>query len=248
MKKIFSFLLALILVQGVFAQETTKMPKNPIGGRPNIPSDLKFEFGFSTLTNRPEDLGINFLPSRVFNVYYQYPVALFGEKSGMTLDIGLGISTNKFAFKDDQTLFNNPTLGPESSQLTDITDVYGDDIAINKNVVSANYFDVPIDFTYHVNKANYTKGFRFSVGAKVGYLYNAHTKVAFEDEDGMKRKIKDSQNYGFEKLRYGLSLKAGSLGFYVWSYIGLNKVFQSGQGPFGNEASQVSFGVAVNVF
>jgi hypothetical protein len=248
MKKIFSFLLALLLVQGVFAQETPKTPKNPIGGRPNIPSDLKFEFGFSSFNNRPEELGINFFPSRTFNVYYQYPVAILGEKSGMTMDIGLGIGTDKFGFKNDQTLFNNVDLGPESSELLDITDVYGDNIRINKNVVSANYFDIPVDFTYHLNKANYSKGFRVSLGAKIGYLYNVHTKISYEDSDGLKRKVKDSQNYGFEKFRYGISLKAGSPGFYVWSYFGLNNVFQSGQGPFGNQASQLSFGLALNVF
>jgi hypothetical protein len=248
MKKLFSFLLALLLVQGVFAQDTTKTSKNPIGGRPNIPSDLKFEFGFSTLNNRPEELGLNFFPSRTFNVYYQYPVALFGEKSGMTMDIGIGVGTDKYGFSDDQNLFNNPDLGPESSELLELTDVYGDDIEINKNVVSLNYVDIPVDFTYYLNKSNYSKGFRASIGAKIGYLYNAHTKVAYEDADGLKRKVKDSQNFGLEKLRYGVSVKAGSPGFYVWSYFGLNKVFQSGQGPFGNEASQISFGLAVNVF
>lgn len=248
MKKIFSFLLALILVQGVFAQEAAKKPKNPIGGRPNIPSDLKFEFGFTTLNNRPEELGLDFFPSRTFNVYYQYPVSILGEKSGMTMDIGFGIGSDKYGFKDDQTLFNNSDLGPESSELLDITDVYGDNIRINKNVVAANYVDIPLDFTYHLNKSNYSKGFRVSLGAKVGYLYNAHTKIAYEDVDGLKRKIKDAQNYGFEKFRYGLSLKAGSPGFYAWSYFGLNQVFQTGQGPYANKAKQISFGIAINVF
>lgn len=248
MKKIFAFLLALLFTQGVFAQEIKKTPKNPIGGRPNIPSDLKFEFGFSTLNNRPENLGLNFFPSRTFNIYYQYPIAILGENSGMTMDIGFGIGTDKYGFKDDQSLFNNPDLGPESSELLDITEVYGTDISIDKNIVATNYFDVPIDFTYHFNKSNYSTGFRVSLGAKIGYLYNAHTKIAFEDTDNLKRKIKDSQNYGFEKFRYGVSLKAGSPGFYVWSYFGLNKLFQSEMGPFANQASQISFGLAINVF
>jgi len=248
MKKIFTFLLALLIVQGVFAQETPKTPKNPIGGRPNIPSDLKFEFGFTRLNNRPEELGIDFFPSRTFNVYYQYPVSIFGKDSGMTMDIGFGIGTDKYGFKDDQNLFNNADLGPESSELLEVTDVFGDNIIVNKNILAANYFDVPVDFTYHLNKSNYMKGFRVSLGAKIGYLYNAHTKIAYEDSDGLKRKVKDSQNYGLEKFRYGVSLKAGSPGFYVWSYFGLNKVFQSGQGPFGNQANQISFGIAVNVF
>lgn len=251
MKKIYTFLLAFVLIQGAFAQDSlqvAKKLKTPIGGRPNIPSDLKFEFGFNQLNNRSEDMSMKFFASRTFNIYYQYPVSIFGETSGFTMDIGIGIGTDKYAFKDDQTLYNNPAVGPEASMLKDITDVLGDEIDINKNVVAANYFDIPLDFTYHFNKLNYSKGFKISVGGKVGYLYESHTKLKYEDSDGLKRKIKDSQNYGFEKFRYGLSLKAGTPGFYVWSYIGLNQVFQEGKGPNASEATQVNFGVAVNVF
>ncbi|UZD24455.1 porin family protein [Algoriphagus halophytocola] len=252
MKKIYTFLLAFGLIQGAaFAQDSlqvAKKPKTPIGGRPNIPSDLKIEFGFNQLNNRSEDIGLNFFGSRTFNVYYQYPFPIFGENSGYTIDLGIGIGSDKYAFKDDQTLYNVPELGPESSELKDIRDVLGDDIQINKNVVATNYIDIPIDFTYHANKNNYTKGFTMSVGAKVGYLYESHTKVKYENSDGLKRKVKDSQNYGFEKFRYGISLKAGTPGFYVWGYYGLNKVFQEGLGPNATEANQINFGVAVNLF
>ncbi len=248
MKKIFSLLLALSLIQGVFAQETEKKPKNPIGGRPNIPSDLSFEFGFSQLNNRPADMDVNFFGSRTFNAYYSHPVPILGANSGMVLKLGFGIGTDKYAFKNDENLFLNEDLGPESSEFLEIEDVYGTDIQVNKNVFAANYFDVPIDIVYHLNRSNYAQGFRFSVGAKVGYLYNAHTKIKYEDSEGLNRKIKDSQNFGLEKLRYGITVKAGSPGFYAWSYFGLNKIFQSGRGPFNNEATQVNFGIALNVF
>jgi hypothetical protein len=251
MKKLYTFLLAFALIQTAFAQDTqeiAKKSKTPIGGRPNIPSDLKFEFGFNQLNNKSEDLSMNFFGSRTFNVYYQYPVSIFGDASGFTMDIGIGVGTDKYAFKDDQTLYNNPAVGPESSLLRDITDVLGDNITIKKNVVAANYFDIPLDFTYHFNKTNYTKGFQVSVGGKFGYLYESHTKVRYEDSNDLKRQIKDSQNYGFEKFRYGLSVKAGSPGFYAWSYFGLNQVFQKGMGPNGTEATQINFGIAVNVF
>ena len=251
MKKIYTFLLAFALIQTAFAQESleiAKKSKNPIGGRPNIPSDLKLEFGFNQLNNRSEDLGINFFDSLTFNIYYQYPVSIFGAASGFTMDIGFGIGTDKYAFKKDQTLYNNPALGPESSVLKDITDVLGKNINIKKNTVAANYVDIPVDFTYHFNKTNYTQGFQVSVGGKFGYLYESHTKVKYEDAADLKRQIKDSQNYGFEKFRYGISVKAGSPGFYAWSYFGLNQVFQKGLGPNATEATQINFGIAVNLF
>ncbi|SHO63363.1 porin family protein [Algoriphagus zhangzhouensis] len=248
MKKIFTFLLAFSLVQLAFAQEEAKSPKTPIGGRPNIPSDLKIEFGFNVLNNRPEDMGTNFFGSRSLNVYYQHPINIFGATSGFTLDPGVGFGTDKWSFQETMNLFNDAEKGTDASDFLDLSDVYGDGLSVDYNKFALNYFEIPVDLVYHVNKANYTKGFRVSVGGKVGILYDAHTKIKFTDNDGLERKIKESQNYGLEKIRYGLTFKAGTPGFYVWSYFGLNNVFQSGMGPVENQAKQISFGVAVNLF
>ncbi|MHA7130928.1 porin family protein [Algoriphagus namhaensis] len=249
MKKIYLLLVTLCLFQAVNAQDQElKKPKTPIGGRPNIPSDLSIEFGFNQLNNRSEELSVNFFRSRTFNIYYQYPINIFGDESGFVLKPGLGIGTDKMAFQNNRNLFNNPLLGPESSELLDVTEVYGDDIVVNTNTFAANYFDIPIDVVYHFNKTNYTSGFRMSLGGKVGFLYNAHSKIGYEDADGLKRKVKDSQNFGLEKIRYGISLKAGTPGFYVWGYYGLNSIFQENLGPFGTPANQINFGLAVNLF
>lgn len=249
MKKIYILLVTLGLFQAVQAQDqATKLPKTPIGGRPNIPSDLSFEFGFNQLNNRSEELGVDFFASRTFNISFQYPIKIAGDNSGFVLKPGLGIGTDKMAFSNDQNLFNNPTLGPESSQLLDVSDVYGDNIVVNKNTFAANYFDIPVDLVYHFNKSNYSSGFRMSLGGKIGFLYNAHSKIEYEDAEGLTRKVKDAQNFGLEKIRYGISLKAGTPGFYVWGYYGLNQVFQEGLGPFRTQANQINFGVAVNLF
>lgn len=245
MKKIYTVLFTLVLLQSVIAQEGTK---TPIGGRPNIPSDLTFEFGFNQLNNRPEDMSLNFFRSRTFNVYFQHPIKIFGETSGMTINPGIGIGTDKYAFNESQNLFNNELIGPESSELLNVSEVYGDNIRLKTNTFAANYVDIPLDFTYHLNKTNHSKGFRMSIGGKFGVLYEAHSKIKYTDSDGLKRKVKDSQNYGLEKFRYGLTLKAGSPGFYTWFYYGLNKTFQKDKGPFGTEATQINFGIAVNVF
>lgn len=248
MKKIITLALALLFFQLVQAQETETKPKSPIGGRPNIPNDLNFEFGFNQLTNRPSNIGVNFIGSRTLNVSYQFPINLFGDASGFTLNPGIGIGSDKLQFTRNQNLFINPDLGAQSSELLDIEDVYGENITINKNNFAANYFEIPIDLRYHLNKNNYSKSFRFSIGGKIGFLYEAHTKVKYESEAFEKRKVKDSQNYGLERIRYAISVKAGSPGFYVWGNFYLNDVWQAGRGPFGTEASQLNFGIAVSVF
>lgn len=248
MKKLFTLFLGLTFFQFVQAQETETKPKSPIGGRPNIPSDLNFEFGFNRLTNRPANIGTNFFGSRTFNVSYQIPINLFGEKSGFTLNPGIGIGSDKLQFTKKENLFIDPALGAKSSKLVDVTDIYGDNISINKNNFAVNYLEIPLDLRYHLNKNNYGKSFRFSIGGKVGFLYNAHTKVSYESEAFDKRKVKDAQNYGLEKIRYAISVKAGSPGFYVWGNFYLNDVWKAGRGPYGTEASQINFGIAVSVF
>ena len=248
MKKLFTLSLAILAFQFVQAQDSETKPKTPIGGRPNIPSDLNFEFGFNQLNNRPADLGIDFIGSRSFNASYQFPIPVFGKGSGLTLNPGFGVGSDKLEFKDGQNLFINPTLGAESSLLREVTDVYGDNINILANNFSANYLEIPLDLRYHLNKNNYSKSFRVSIGGKVGFLYEAHTKIKYESAAFDKRKVKDSQNYGLEKIRYAISVKAGSPGFYVWGNFFLNDMWQAGRGPFATEASQINFGLAVTVF
>ncbi|TDQ15040.1 outer membrane protein with beta-barrel domain [Algoriphagus boseongensis] len=247
MKKLLLLIFAVVSLNPVLAQETESKPKTPIGGRPNIPSDLNFEFGFNQLNNRPSDIGVNFFGSRTFNVSYQFPIEV-GEKTGFTINPGFGIGSDKLEFSDSENLFPNPTLGKESSRLIPVSDIYGDNIVLKKNNFSTNYFEVPIDIRYHFNKNNYSKSFRVSLGAKVGYLYEAHTKIKYESAAEGNVKIKDSQNYGLEKFRYAITFKAGSPGFYVWSNFYLNQMWQPGRGPFATQASQINFGIAVTVF
>jgi hypothetical protein len=152
------------------------------------------------------------------------------------------------AFNNNRNIFNNPAIGPESSQLLPVREVFGDDITIGKNNVSLNYLDVPLEFRYHFNKRNYSKGVRFALGAKVGYLMSAHTKIEYTDTNGLTRRIKDRQSYGLNPFRYGIYSRLGFPGFNIWAYYGLNQVWEKGKGPFATQAGQISFGVSFALF
>lgn len=244
MKRLILILLTCIFSLHLSAQET-KSPK--ISGRPNVKGDLFLDFGFNFLNNRPEELNTSFFPSRVANVYYQYPIHL-GQNSGITFNPGIGLGMDKLAFKSDSTLVANPDLGNNSSKLAGIKALYGEDVSINTNKMALNYIDIPLEFRYHVNKSNYDKGFRFALGGKIGILYDAHTKVEITEANGLTRKIKIAQDYGLNPIRYGVYARVGLPGFNLWSYYGLNKVFKDGQGPLGNEATQFNFGLSVALF
>ena len=161
---------------------------------------------------------------------------------------GIGIATNKFSFKDDENLFRSSTLGAESSVLKEVKSVYGTTIDIKTNNLAVNYLEVPVDLLYHVNKKDYSKSFRVSLGARVGYLYQAHTKITYDSPTTGTVKIKQAENYGLEKIRYGLNFKAGSPGFYVWTTYYLNPLWQADRGPFKTAANQISFGLAIGLF
>ncbi|WP_026950988.1 outer membrane beta-barrel protein [Algoriphagus mannitolivorans] len=248
MKKLLVLVLSIVTLNQTLAQETKSAPKTPIGGRPSIPSDLNFEFGFNQLTNRPADLGMNFFGSRTFNISYQFPILLAGDHSGFTLNPGFGIGSDKILFADSKNLFLDPDLGANSAELLKVTDVYGTAIDLKKNNFTANYFEIPLEVRYHFNKDNYNKSFRVSIGGKFGMLYEAHTKIKYESASKGSQKMKHSQEYGLEKFRYALTFKAGSPGFYVWSNFYLNDMWEKGRGPFATQASQVNFGIALTVF
>jgi hypothetical protein len=79
-------------------------------------------------------------------------------------------------------------------------------------------------------------------------LYQSDTKVSFDSPTTGAVKVKQAENYGLEKIRYGLNFKAGSPGFYVWSTYYLNPMWKADRGPFKTEANQISFGLAIGLF
>jgi hypothetical protein len=87
-----------------------------------------------------------------------------------------------------------------------------------------------------------------AVGGKIGLLYNAHTKVAFTDGEGLEQKVKTTQVFGLSPIRYGVYTRLGFPGFNLWGYYGLNGVFEGNKGPFGTESTQFNFGVSVALF
>jgi len=248
MKKILALAFLAFSLNAQAQDADTSSPKTPIGGRPNIPNDLTFEFGFNQLTNRPADIAVNLFGSRTFNVFYQKPIKIFGNESGFVFSPGIGIATNKFSFKDDENVFRSGTLGAESSVLKDVKSVYGTTIDIKTNNLAINYLEVPVDLQFHTNKKDYTKSFRVSLGARVGFLYEAHSKIKFDSPTTGSVKIKQAENYGLEKIRYGLHLKVGSPGFYAWSTYYLNPLWKADRGPFKTVANQINFGLAIGLF
>ncbi|GGF19422.1 porin family protein [Echinicola rosea] len=246
MKRLIPILFVFVLPLSVYAQK--KEAINPLKGRPDLKGDLFLDFGFNMLTNNDAaEMSRRFFPSKTVNIYFQRPINL-GEKSGFTLNPGIGFGLDKLAFKNDLMLVNDPDKGTNASKLVEVEDVYGEGISVNKNTTALNYIDVPIELRYHFNRSDYQQGFRIALGGKVGVLYEAHTKVKYTDADGLEQKVKTSGDLGLNKFRYGVYTRVGLGGFNLWAYYGLNEVFKTGQGPYETEAKQFNFGMSVALF
>ena len=137
MKRLIPILFVFVLPLSVYAQK--KDITNPLKGRPDLKGDLFLDFGFNMLNNRPAEMNSRFFPSKTVNVYFQRPINL-GEKSGFTLNPGIGFGLDKLAFKDDMMLVNDPDKGTNSSQLVNVEDVYGEGISVDKLIVPTSIF------------------------------------------------------------------------------------------------------------
>ncbi|WP_226390465.1 outer membrane beta-barrel protein [Penaeicola halotolerans] len=235
--------LFLLLSVSAWAQESSEDTGAPVNrnGRADIPGSLYFDLGFSLLQGRPADMETSFFGSKVVNVYYQRDLNL-GKNSGFTFAPGIGLGLERYAFDGQQTLIFDRTEG--TSSLGELSDIYGAGLSVNKSKLIANYVDIPVEFKYHTNKNDYSRGFRVALGAKFGVLYHSHTKSKFE-QDGESRTVKDRQGYALNSFRYGAYARLGFNGFNFWSYYGLSEVFESGKGPSQTEANTLSFGVSI---
>lgn len=91
-----------------------------------------------------------------------------------------------------------------------------------KNKISVNFVEVPIEFRLRTRSAPM---FKMSVGGKIGYAVNIHTKTI--DDDG-KRKF--YQVPELNKFRYGLTARVGVGRISAYGFYSLSTFFKENRG------------------
>jgi hypothetical protein len=100
-------------------------------------------------------------------------------KHVVNLKYGLGLELNNYRFDDERVHFlKNPTQVILDSAWT----------GVDKNKLAADYLTVPVMLNFNFTP-NRKRGFGFSAGASVGYLYSARQKIK---ENGKKDKTHGS--------------------------------------------------------
>jgi hypothetical protein len=204
------------LCQSTTAKKTT--------ARPDIPGAFVLEFGFNQDVGGPSDFSLNFWGSRTANVYYQYEFRIL--KSGFSFVPGIGLSMERFKFKDEYTIgYSSPTSG----ELIMIPPADGSIPNIKKSMLITNYIDVPMEIRFTLNPDDPSRSFKTAVGGRIGYMYDSFTKIKYSENTETK-KLKDKQDYNLSKLRYGLTGRIGFGNFSIFGYYNLTPLFEENKG------------------
>jgi hypothetical protein len=194
-----------------------------------------------TLNNTPDDFDYAFWGSRTVNLYYQYPIRLWKTKFSINPGVGLGLE--RFKFRNNFTLDNQPD--PEGAyQLVNAGTLYP---GASKSSLVANYFDVPIELRFDTNPEDVARSFNIAVGARAGLLLDSFTKVKYTENDETK-KIKDKQDHGLNSIRYGLYGRLGIGGFNLFIFYNTSPLFDTDKGPLKTNLNTFTTGISINGF
>jgi hypothetical protein len=248
------FILILFLSLPILAQDskpTNNKAKNKSKvvqeavGRPDLPGDLTVELGLGILSNNNvENMDMNLWGSKTFNIYYQYPFQL--GSSGFSLNPGIGIGTEKYAFKEDFGLaYTSPAN--DTLAVTPLGDLFPNASGFKKSKISVNYFDIPIELRWHSRKNDWKRSIKVTVGGKVGFCFDAKTKVKYE-ETGETKITKQKESWQLEKIRYGIYGKMGYGPIGAFYYYSFSQLWQKNRGPEQTETNPMIFGLYFSLF
>jgi hypothetical protein len=193
------------------------------------------DIGFNQLENIPAPLELNAWRSKGVNLYYYHRLKLI--KNNLTLNPGFGLGLDNYSFSNDVL------VGTSSNGIFQ----YLIDSLRNRNILktklSTNYLDFPLELRFK-SSDNDRIAFRVAIGAKIGVLFNAHSKIKYV-EDGFARKSKTRDDFGLNQFRYGIIGRIGFSYFNMFGYYSLSKLFENGKGP---DVMPFMFGITFSNF
>jgi len=168
MKKIALFVLCCILINALFAQDSTaKKHKQPINltGRAN--DHLLLQFAYTDWAGAPDSIRTKGF-SRSFNVYFMFD---FPFKTNPKISVALGPG-----FASDHILFDETYVAIKDVSTTLQFINQSDTTHFKKTKLNTTYFEVPMELRYVAKPLNSDNSFKFAIGIKGGMLISAHTR------------------------------------------------------------------------
>jgi hypothetical protein len=204
----------------------------------NVPGELLLDIGFNFLVDESPSMKMDWWGSKVVNLYYYRS---FRIGSHFSINPGIGVGLEKYSFDN---AVNSIRRGDDG--LTEIFPLPEEWDKV-KSKIAANYLDIPIEFRYHGNKTDHERGFRAAIGGKVGYLFENHSKVVYK-EDGIRKTIKNRDDFNLNRIRYGIIARAGLRGISAFGYYSLSELFKKDLGPEDTNPASWTVGITVSLF
>ena len=183
---------------------------------------LLIQFGYMNWANTPDTINTNGF-HRQFNMYFLFDFP-FKANPKISAAIGIGVGTDNIFFQKT-TIDLNQRIGvifkPDSV------------IQYKKYKIATAYAELPLELRFSSNPENMNKGFKFAVGAKVGFNFDARTKANVElDANGLGGYVSKIKNRtSFNNTRIVGTLRVGFGNFSVYGTYGLTSVFRENKGP-----------------
>ena len=198
-----------------------KEPKKIASPKDHVVLDLSYD----SYSNLPKgiDLTIRSLGVNVF-IMWDYPVG----RGPLSIAAGAGISTHSI-HSNGKFLYS---LDGKYTSIVPVTTEY------KTNKFTCHYAEIPIELRIRTRTKDQ---FKLTLGAKIGYAFNVHTK--FEDDNG---KIKVYKIRNVDPLRYGLTFRIGYNKWNLQAFYGLSELFEKGRGE--PKMVPYSFGIGLLLY
>jgi hypothetical protein len=239
LQRISASLLLVVISLSLQAQEKERKAR-----RPDLPGSFLIEFGFNRAQGTtPAKFDQGLWGSRTLNLYYQYSIRLW--KTKFSFNPGGGFSFERYKLSNNYTLDRKP--GSDGSYaLVPATDLSLPNA--DKSMLIMNYFDLmPVELRFDTKPEDLARSIHISAGARVGFLFETHTKVNYS-EGAESKTIKDQQQHGLNSLRYGVYSRIGIGSFNLFGYYNLNPVFQENKGPNQTQMNTLTVGISLSGF
>lgn len=217
-------------------QDSIKSLSNPKGRFVGGLTFTRFDIGFSRLIDHGN---FSLLPH---NDFLDYKALKTSTVSFDLFDYGYRFNTNfkvYVAAGFDWTMIRlrkDITIRKNTEALE--YDVTG--VEFSKNRFSNSYVHVPVGFQFRTNENDRGKRFYFVLSPEVSFLLNGKVKQ-ISKEDG-KQKFRD--DYTFQRIRYGGTLRLGYGGLGIFTRYYFNDMFDS---PQQEKLKNMSFGVTFGI-
>jgi len=168
-----------------------------------------------------------------------YDIAL-NKNGNVSFAPGIGIGTNRYS--------HNKEFDVNDEGQTFFTTL-GETVNYDTNVLTTNFFDIPLELRFRTNPNKLGRRFKVAVGFKGGYLFNGHTKWVGEPKFNTDLTVEKFKNFSIpnlNNLRYGYTLRIGYSNFNLVGFYSAAPLFDIGKSTVNGGIKPFYIGFSFN--